>query len=85
MMHEWIRTWSYYNQSPVTVSLIFLFFSLINLLPSIVAFVRKHRSKWSIFIINILLGWTIIGWIITLVWSLSYAGENHQTEQAPGK
>jgi hypothetical protein len=79
-MHEWIRTWSYSDQSPVTVSLIFLLFCLINLIPSIVAFIRKHQSKWVIFVLNILLGWTVVGWIITLVWAFSYAGESHRTE-----
>lgn len=80
MMHEWIRTWSYHDQSPVTVTLIFLLFCLINLIPSIVAFARKHRSKWGIVVLNFMLGWTVIGWIITLVWSLSYAGESRKTE-----
>jgi hypothetical protein len=40
------------------------------LAPSIIAFYRKHRSIGSIIAINILLGWTAIGWIWAFIWSL---------------
>jgi hypothetical protein len=39
-------------------------------LPSIVAFARSKRDSASILILNLLLGWTAIGWVIALVWSL---------------
>ena len=40
-------------------------------LPSITAWMRGHHSKWAIIALNILLGWTIIGWIGALIWSLT--------------
>ena len=40
-------------------------------IPSVIAFVRKHHNSAAILILNILLGWTIIGWIVCLVWSLT--------------
>lgn len=43
------------------------------LLPAIVAALRKHPSGWAIFILNLLLGWTVLGWIIALVWSATGA------------
>jgi len=39
--------------------------------PSIVAFVRHHHNRWAIFALNLLLGWTGLGWIGALVWSLT--------------
>lgn len=39
--------------------------------PAIVAFERKHHNKWAIGALNVLLGWTIIGWIIGLIWSMT--------------
>lgn len=45
-------------------------------LPVIIAFKRKHKSKWGIFALNFTLGWTGIFWIIALVWSLSNKGDN---------
>jgi len=38
-------------------------------LPSIVAFARSKRDRLSIFLLNLFLGWTLIGWIVALVWA----------------
>ncbi len=40
-------------------------------LPTIVAFVRKHPNRGSVLALNFFLGWTFIGWVVALVWSLS--------------
>jgi hypothetical protein len=40
-------------------------------LPTIIAAVRRHRSILGILLVNILTGWTFIGWVIALVWSLA--------------
>ncbi len=42
-------------------------------LPTIIAFYRKHPSKGGIFALNLFFGWTFIGWVVCLVWSLSDA------------
>ena len=39
-------------------------------LPTLIAFLRRHKNKLAIFFLNILLGWTGIGWAIALVWSV---------------
>jgi hypothetical protein len=39
------------------------------LLPWAIAVVRDVRH-WSVFWVNLLLGWTIVGWIIALVMAL---------------
>ena len=41
----------------------------IYFLPSILGY--NLRNFGSIFLLNILLGWTIIGWIVALIWSVS--------------
>ena len=38
-------------------------------LPSIIGY--SHRNFGSIFLLNLLLGWTAIGWIIAIIWSVS--------------
>jgi hypothetical protein len=56
----------------------FFFFPIFGLgfvfyfLPSIIAFARSKRDVASIFVLNLLLGWTFIGWIIALVWALKH-------------
>ncbi len=39
-------------------------------LPSMLAAERSHRNVASIVIINILLGWTLIGWLAALLWAI---------------
>ncbi len=36
------------------------------LAPTIVALVRHIPNKWSVVVINVLLGWTFIGWVVAL-------------------
>lgn len=38
-------------------------------LPAIAASCRKHHNALAIFMLNLLLGWTLIGWVIAIVWS----------------
>lgn len=38
--------------------------------PLIVAVVRNHPRMGSIATVNVLLGWTGIGWVAALIWSL---------------
>ena len=38
-------------------------------LPTIWAYKTNHPSKSSIFFINFFLGWTIIGWIVAVIWA----------------
>ena len=51
---------------------IFPFFGLgfvMYFLPSIVAFARSKRDTASIVLLNLFLGWTMIGWVVALVWA----------------
>jgi hypothetical protein len=41
----------------------------INFLPTIIAGVRKVRNFGWILTINLLLGWTVIGWVVALIWA----------------
>jgi hypothetical protein len=41
------------------------------LLPTLIASARGHRSTAAIGVVNILFGWTFIGWIWALIWSLT--------------
>jgi hypothetical protein len=39
--------------------------------PTIVAFSRAHHNAGAICALNIFLGWTVVGWVTALVWSLT--------------
>lgn len=50
----------------VMVVLLVLYF-----VPTILAVNRDHPNMATICGLNILTGWTLIGWVVTLVWSLT--------------
>ncbi len=37
--------------------------------PSIIAAFRSHKNTLAIFLLNLFLGWTGLGWLGALVWS----------------
>jgi len=48
---------------------------LIYLLPSFIAVTSKKREALAVILLNVLLGWTILGWIVTLIWALMLCAE----------
>jgi len=41
------------------------------LLPAIVAIRTKHPRRVAITFLTVVLGWTVIGWFVLLLWSLN--------------
>ena len=46
-----------------------LLLAAIYFLPTIIAAIREHHNAGAIFMLNLLLGWTLLGWIIAIVWA----------------
>ncbi|MBN6741407.1 superinfection immunity protein [Acidithiobacillus sp. MC6.1] len=44
--------------------------ALIYLLPALLAFAMGHPHPWGVLLVDLVLGWTIMGWIAALVWAL---------------
>jgi hypothetical protein len=44
----------------------FIIIGLLYFLPTLIASHRKHHQQASIFVINLFLGWTFLGWVIAL-------------------
>jgi len=40
------------------------------MLPWAIAALRGNANTWRVFWVNLLLGWTVIGWIVALVMSI---------------
>lgn len=50
---------------------------LLYFLPTIVANQKKHRNKDAILLVNALLGWSLLGWVVALIWAIyKKEGEN---------
>jgi len=52
------------NSWLIAGSLIAIYFA-----PALVAFFRRQQNRWFILALNLLFGWTIVGWIICLAWA----------------
>jgi hypothetical protein len=39
--------------------------------PTIIAVSRHHRNGSAIFLVNLFFGWSVIGWLIALIWSVT--------------
>jgi cytochrome c biogenesis protein CcdA len=37
--------------------------------PTLVANSNRHRNRVAIGMLNLFLGWTVIGWIVALIWA----------------
>ena len=51
---------------------------LAYLLPTFLAFDQGHRRRVLISVLNVLLGWTIIGWFGLLLWSMTRSRRDSQ-------
>jgi hypothetical protein len=49
------------------VALVLLYF-----LPSMLALAGGKRRKWKIIAVNVLTGWTMIGWVASMIMNWSY-------------
>lgn len=43
--------------------------TLLYFLPTVIALSRGHLSALAIFLTNLFLGWTVLGWIVAFIWS----------------
>jgi hypothetical protein len=39
--------------------------------PTLIAFLKGHKYRWIILFINVVFGFTLIGWFGALVWALA--------------
>ena len=44
--------------------------------PWLIAMFRNHHNRSAIAVLNLLLGWTLLGWIIALVWACTATHED---------
>jgi len=51
-------------------------------IPTIVAISRKVPNAGSVFLINLLLGWTVIGWVVALVKAVKSKRSQFQAPEA---
>ena len=58
--------------------LILLIIIIPYFIPTFVAYGRKKSNTGAIFALNYFLGWSLIGWVVALIWALSNKENNQQ-------
>ncbi|MEW5666182.1 superinfection immunity protein [Pseudomonas putida] len=65
--------------SPVAAFIMLIAAFVIYFLPTFVAAKRAHPNGTSIFLLDLFLGWTFIGWLAALIWSASAIRKAEET------
>ena len=65
------------NSTGFAVIIVIMGFIATYFLPTIIALILHKRNTLAIFLLDLFLGWSLIGWVIALVWAV--AKEKDQT------
>ncbi len=63
----------YSSFGPMMVAVMIFAFALaivVYFVPSIVAYARRTQNFLAIFLVNLFLGWSLLGWVGSLIWAL---------------
>lgn len=53
----------------VNLVMVILLILTVYFIPAAVASHRRHRNAAAIFMTNLLLGWTFLGWAVAMIWA----------------
>lgn len=53
------------------VSIVLAVITLGYMLPWMIAALRGKSNHWAVMVLNLLLGWTVIGWVVALVMAVN--------------
>jgi hypothetical protein len=68
------------------MAFLFLLLLVIYFGPTIIAWPIRHRDRpGSIFLVNLFLGWTLVGWVICLMWALQKEDKEVQPTVSIGR
>lgn len=62
--------------------LLFLLLVVVYFIPSFVAAGRKNNG--GVIIVNLFLGWTLLGWVLALAWAASLPRDDPKSEPTGG-
>jgi hypothetical protein len=63
------------------IGLLFLALCFAYVFPALVGLLRRRSNLDRIVLVNFLLGWTVIGWLVALAWAV----EEEQGKQERGR
>lgn len=67
----------------VVLAVLLSIFTVGYLLPTTIAIIRRRTNTTAIFVLNLFLGWTLVGWVVALVWAVATDAQKPATQQIP--
>lgn len=64
-----------------TLAVLLSIFSIGYFLPTTIAIIRRRTNTTAIFVLDLFLGWTLIGWVVALVWAVATDAPKPATQQ----
>jgi ABC-type sugar transport system permease subunit len=55
----------------------------IYFLPTGIALIRNRSNTGAIFVLDLFLGWTLVGWVVALVWAVATDAPKPAIQQIP--
>lgn len=50
--------------------ILFIIGLVVYFIPTVIALIKRKKNLVAIAALNFLLGWSVIGWVVSLVWAL---------------
>ena len=69
---------AYHPATPVVGVVVLIALIAIYFVPTIIAGLREHQNTVAIFALNLLLGWTLVFWVMAFVWALINSRDDRQ-------
>lgn len=57
--------------------------AVLYFVPLAIAMMRRHRNTLAIGLLNVFLGWTVLGWIGALIWAVIKSGKDAPGQSPP--
>lgn len=55
---------------------------VVYFVPCLVASRRNHNNAMPIFVVNLFLGWTFLGWVVSMAWAMSANVKKSKAEES---
>ncbi|WP_255532745.1 MULTISPECIES: superinfection immunity protein [unclassified Polynucleobacter] len=62
--------WLFFDPMRLLFTVLLTLLSLFYFLPFAIAFNKKRANSGAIFALNLFLGWSLVGWVVALVWAM---------------
>jgi ABC-type Fe3+-siderophore transport system permease subunit len=59
--------------------------SALYFLPTLVANTRRHRNRGGVFLVNLAFGWTLIGWVVAMIWASWVSRDDPEAAARPAR